>query len=143
MGQTNDVLWFSFLDGECAGSWPRNQSYPLCRAVARSWKVRSIYNDEEKGRLSNNKCSKGGANHPLQLAAIPLLDPDVYRKEAKYLQKHFRAKRDFVLQRLEEIGLKVRVPPVATFYVWLDLSGLPSPINIGLTFFEECLREKV
>ena len=86
---------------------------------------------------------EGGANHPLQLAAIPMLNPDVYRNEAKYLQVHFRAKRDFVLQRLEEIGLKVQVPPVATFYIWLDLTANPAPIDIGLTFFEECLKEKV
>ncbi|KAI7855457.1 aminotransferase [Circinella umbellata] len=86
---------------------------------------------------------EGGANHPLQVAAIPMLNPDVYRNEAKYLQEHFRAKRDFVLQRLEEIGLKVKVPPVATFYIWLDLRANPEPIDIGLTFFEECLKEKV
>ncbi|KAI8146682.1 aminotransferase [Fennellomyces sp. T-0311] len=86
---------------------------------------------------------EGGANHPLQVAAIPLLQPDVYRNEAKYLQQHFRAKRDFVLRRLEEIGLKVHVPPVATFYIWLDLTANPSPIDIGLNFFEECLKEKV
>ncbi|ORY96846.1 pyridoxal phosphate-dependent transferase [Syncephalastrum racemosum] len=86
---------------------------------------------------------EGGANHPLQLAAIPLLDPEVYKNEARFLQHHFRAKRDYVLQRLEEIGLKVRVPPQATFYIWLDLCALPSPIDIGLQFFEECLKEKV
>ncbi|KAF7731536.1 hypothetical protein EC973_009300 [Apophysomyces ossiformis] len=95
---------------------------------------------------SVNSCGsflEGGANHPLQIAAIPFLDPEVYKNEAKHLQIHFRSKRDYVLNRLEEIGLKVRVPPVATFYVWLDLSALPSPINIGLNFFEECLHEKV
>ncbi|KAI9032567.1 pyridoxal phosphate-dependent transferase [Phycomyces nitens] len=86
---------------------------------------------------------EGGANHPLQLAALPLLDPDVYRNEAKNLQRHFRAKRDYVLRRLNEMGFDIRVPPEATFYVWLDLSKLPEPINIGLHFFEECLLEKV
>ncbi|KAI9031735.1 pyridoxal phosphate-dependent transferase [Phycomyces nitens] len=86
---------------------------------------------------------EGGANHPLQLAAIPLLDPEVFRNEAKHLQIHFRAKRDYVLERLEEIGIVVHVPPNATFYVWLDLNELPAPINVGLTFFEECLKEKV
>lgn len=94
--------------------------------------------------LIAHECSiTGGANHPLQLAAIPLLNPSTYKNEAKYLQAHFRSKRDFVLARLAEIGLKVKVPPVATFYVWLDLSALPSPIDIGLNFFEECLKEKV
>jgi len=86
---------------------------------------------------------EGGANHPLQLAAVPMLEPERYRKEAVALQKHFRAKRDFVLKRLNEIGLPVRVEPQATFYIWLDLKSLPEPINGGLTFFEECLKEKV
>lgn len=37
---------------------------------------------------------------------------------------------------------QVEVPPTSTFYVWLDLSDLPHPLNSGLTFFEELLKEK-
>ncbi|QRV73132.1 aminotransferase class I and II protein [Ceratobasidium sp. AG-Ba] len=84
----------------------------------------------------------GGANHPLQLAAIPFLDPAHVEKEKLALQKHFRMKRDHVLKRLEEIGLPVAIPPQATFYIWLDLRALPAPLNDGLTFFEELLKEK-
>lgn len=84
----------------------------------------------------------GGANHPLQLAAVPLLDPEHVQKEKLALQKHFRAKRDHVLARLEKMGLQVAIPPEATFYIWLDLRALPAPLNDGLTFFEELLREK-
>ncbi|KAG8745601.1 hypothetical protein FRC10_007492 [Ceratobasidium sp. 414] len=97
----------------------------------------------------------GGANHPLQLAALPLLDPAHVEKEKVRkceifqcvlgqlaLQKHFRAKRDHVLGRLEKMGLPVAIPPQATFYIWLDLRGLPQPLNDGLTFFEELLKEK-
>ncbi|KAF8605429.1 aminotransferase [Ceratobasidium sp. AG-I] len=84
----------------------------------------------------------GGANHPLQLAAIPLLDPAHVEKEKLALQKHFRAKRDHVLKRLAKIGLEVAIPPQATFYIWLDLRALPAPLNDGLTFFEELLKEK-
>ncbi|KAI0345290.1 aminotransferase [Trametopsis cervina] len=84
----------------------------------------------------------GGANHPLQLAAIPLLDPQHVRAEKLALQKHFKHKRDHVLKRLARLGLKVAVPPQATFYVWLNLEHLPSPLNNGLTFFEELLKEK-
>ncbi|KAI9257724.1 pyridoxal phosphate-dependent transferase [Helicostylum pulchrum] len=86
---------------------------------------------------------EGGANHPLQIAAIPFLDPTKFKNEAKSLQRHFQAKRDYVLKRLDKMGLKVKVPPNATFYIWLDLCHLPEPINIGLNFFEECLKEKV
>ncbi|KAF9789831.1 aminotransferase [Thelephora terrestris] len=83
----------------------------------------------------------GGANHPLQLAALPLLNPEHAAKERIALQKHFKAKRDHVLKRLEELGLKVEIPPVSTFYIWLNLDNLPQPLNNGLTFFEELLKE--
>ncbi|KAG8906432.1 hypothetical protein FRC01_008023 [Tulasnella sp. 417] len=57
-------------------------------------------------------------------------------------KKHFLAKRDYVLNRLAKIGLKVAIPPIAIFYIWLDLSLLPAPLDNGLTFFEELLKEK-
>ncbi|TKA58077.1 hypothetical protein B0A53_00479 [Rhodotorula sp. CCFEE 5036] len=85
----------------------------------------------------------GGAPHPLQVAAIPLLDPSFVHSERLVLQRVFREKRDFVVQRLKEIGFEVWNPPQATFYVWLDLSALPAPLNSGLVFFEEALKEKV
>ncbi|KAF9527035.1 pyridoxal phosphate-dependent transferase [Crepidotus variabilis] len=84
----------------------------------------------------------GGANHPMQLAAIQLLDPEHVRQEKLALQKHFKAKRDHVLKRLKEIGLPVDVPPNSTFYIWLNLEKVPAPLNNGLTFFEELLKEK-
>ena len=58
------------------------------------------------------------------------------------LQRHFKHKRDHVLKRLQRLGLKVAVPPQATFYIWLNLEHLPAPLNNGLTFFEELLKEK-
>ncbi|THG98275.1 hypothetical protein EW145_g7453 [Phellinidium pouzarii] len=84
----------------------------------------------------------GGANHPLQLAAIPLLDPKRVQLEKVALQKHFKMKRDHVLKRLEKLGLKVDIPPTSTFYIWLNLERLPAPLNNGLTFFEELLKEQ-
>ena len=103
----------------------------------------------------------GGASHPTQIAAIPLLEPKRVQQDKEALQRCFLEKRNHALKRLEEIGLSVDVPPqgrylskcatpsqlivdhpTATFYIWLDLSGLPEPLNSGLTFFEECLKEK-
>jgi aspartate/methionine/tyrosine aminotransferase len=57
------------------------------------------------------------------------------------LQRHFRVKRDYAIFRLEEMGLPTHVPD-ATFYIWVDLSGLAPPLNDGLVFFEELLKEK-
>lgn len=85
----------------------------------------------------------GGASHIMQMAAIPMLDLDHVQKDKIALQKHFRMKRERVLSRLEEMGLKAKVPPKWTFYVWLDLSELPPPLNSGLVFFEELLKQKV
>ncbi|TFY51459.1 hypothetical protein EVJ58_g10552 [Rhodofomes roseus] len=67
----------------------------------------------------------GGANHPLQLAAIPPARPRA--REAG--------------EALAAAALQGEARP-PTFYVWLDLEGLPAPINNGLTFFEELLKEK-
>ncbi|KAF9032099.1 PLP-dependent transferase [Hymenopellis radicata] len=84
----------------------------------------------------------GGANHPMQLAALPLLDPVFVRSEKIALQKHFKMKRDHVLARLHELHLDVDIPPTSTFYIWLNLEKLPEPLNNGLTFFEELLKEQ-
>ena len=78
----------------------------------------------------------------MQLAAIDLVQPDHVAKEKLALQKHFKAKRDHVLKRLHDLGLDVDIPPQATFYVWLNLEKLPAPLNNGLTFFEELLKEQ-
>jgi aspartate/methionine/tyrosine aminotransferase len=84
----------------------------------------------------------GGANHPMQLAALPLLEPERVKLEKTSLQRHFKAKRDHVLKRLHALHLDVDVPPQATFYIWLNLEKLPPPLNNGLTFFEELLKEQ-
>jgi aspartate/methionine/tyrosine aminotransferase len=86
---------------------------------------------------------EGGANHPLQKAALPLLDPEFAHNDTKALQKHFRGKRTFLLKRLAELGFQVPVQPMGTFYVWVSLKHLPYPLDNGLSFFEEGLKEKV
>eukprot|EP01113_Clastostelium_recurvatum_P024783 TRINITY_DN2961_c0_g1_i3.p1 TRINITY_DN2961_c0_g1~~TRINITY_DN2961_c0_g1_i3.p1 ORF type:complete len:543 (-),score=118.90 TRINITY_DN2961_c0_g1_i3:59-1666(-) len=85
---------------------------------------------------------EGGANHPLQTAAIPLLDPMSVRRDAKILQDHFRMKRDLVVDRLRALGARIETPE-STFYVWANLEDLPHPLDNGLSFFEEALKYKV
>lgn len=85
----------------------------------------------------------GGANVPFQEAAVAMLEPHKVREEMKALQRHFKDKRDYVLKRLAEIGFKIELVPDSTFYIWLDLSGLPDAISDGLNFFQACLKEKV
>jgi aspartate/methionine/tyrosine aminotransferase len=85
----------------------------------------------------------GGASHPMQVLALQMMDKERIIQDRLALQRHFRMKRTHVLDRLEKMGLPVKLPPKATFYIWLNLSSLPAPINSGLAFFEECLKEQV
>lgn len=52
-------------------------------------------------------------------------------------------KRDYVVERLRGMGFKLKNIPDSTFYIWLDLEGLPNAISDGLNFFQACLEEKV
>jgi aspartate/methionine/tyrosine aminotransferase len=85
----------------------------------------------------------GGTNVPFQEAAIPMLEPSLVKAEMIALQTHFREKRDYVVGRLRAMGFVIRHVPDSTFYLWLNLEGLPDQISDGLNFFQACLDEKV
>lgn len=85
----------------------------------------------------------GGASAPMQYLALEMLEPNRVTQDRLALQAHFRHKLQHILSRLGKMGLPVNFKPESTFYIWLDLSPLPSPINSGLTFAEECIKEKV
>jgi aspartate/methionine/tyrosine aminotransferase len=85
----------------------------------------------------------GGANHPFQNAALPLLDPKNVAQETLAIQKHFGKKRAFILARLKKLKIGVDAEPAGAFYVWANLAKLPPPLNDGMSFFRECLKEKV
>src|SRR5476649_1128186 len=67
----------------------------------------------------------GGANHPFQNAALPLLDPKNAAAETLAIQKHFGKKRALLLARLKKIGITADAPPAGAFYVWANLAKLP------------------
>jgi aspartate/methionine/tyrosine aminotransferase len=84
----------------------------------------------------------GGANHPFQNAALPLLDPKNAEAETLAIQKHFGKKRGMVLARLKKLKIGVDAAPAGAFYVWANLAKLPAPLDDGMNFFRECLKEK-
>ena len=85
----------------------------------------------------------GGANHPFQNVAARLLEPRLAMQETAAIQKHFGAKRQYVLSRLKAMGIGVDAEPAGAFYVWANLSQLPAPLNDGMSFFHEGLKESV
>ena len=84
----------------------------------------------------------GGANQPLQHMALGLFDDDTIRHNTAVIQKHFRSKRDFLVENLTRMGIKIDAVPDGTFYVWGNLSDLPKSISSGTAFLDACLHEK-
>lgn len=111
------------------------------------WRVCWIVGPEEyiNALSSAGSYLDGGTNNPFQHMAINFLDPGFVRNEMKALQIHFKMKRDYVVGRLNKMGfgLNDKNMPHATFYLWLNLSHLPSKLSNCLGFFHECLHEKV
>ena len=85
----------------------------------------------------------GGASRPLQRAAVPLLADQPSDGEVGAINNRFQVKRDMMMGRLREIGVRVEFEPQGTFYIWGDLSGMPEPLRDGMSFFREALKRKV
>jgi aspartate/methionine/tyrosine aminotransferase len=85
----------------------------------------------------------GGPSHPIQQAALPLIDRSIADQEAVAIQGHFRAKRQLVLDRLSAMGMGLSVQPGGAFYAFADLRGLPGGLDDGMQFFREALERKV
>lgn len=85
----------------------------------------------------------GGANHPIQETALQLLDPERACLESQAISRHFKIKRDFMVEKLQALGLRLASEPQGAFYIWADLSGLPEPLRRGIDFFKLGLEEKV
>jgi aspartate/methionine/tyrosine aminotransferase len=85
----------------------------------------------------------GGSPRPLQRAAVPLLEPDRVLAEAAALQQAFRPKRDLMVRRLREMGLRFDREPEGAFYAFASLEDLPDELSDGMAFFRRCLEHKV
>jgi len=85
----------------------------------------------------------GGANHPIQKEALKLLEPERAHQEAVAIGRAFKAKRDYVVERLTKMGIRQASAPQGAFYIWADLSGLQPPLQRGIDFFRAGLKERV
>ena len=85
----------------------------------------------------------GGGSKPLQRAAIPLLSEDHVVAETQAIHRVFRDKRDFLVSRLERLGVRTDRIPDGTFYVWGDVSDLPPSLASGQDLFRAALARKV
>jgi len=85
----------------------------------------------------------GGPNHPFQVPVMDLLEPDFVYQETAAIQREFHKKRAYTIERLRDMGVLIETEPAGTFYVWANLAQLPPPLNDGIAFFKQGLKEKV
>lgn len=85
----------------------------------------------------------GGPGQPIQRAAIEVLEPARADQETDALRAGFSAKRNLMIERLSEMGVRFAHESDATFYLWGCLDGLPEPLNNVETFFRSALERKV
>ncbi len=109
------------------------------------WHVSWILGSKEhiKTIASQGSSLDDGTSVAFQEGCIPMLEPLKVTKETQALQIHFRDKRDYVVKRLKSMGFVIERIPTCTFYVWLDVEGMPWSINNGLKFYHACLEKQV
>jgi aspartate/methionine/tyrosine aminotransferase len=85
----------------------------------------------------------GGPSIPIQKAALQLFEPERAEKETKALRTIFSRKHNLMLTCLRANGMICSTDSNCTFYVWADISQLPSPLNNSDVFFKEALKHNV
>ncbi len=85
----------------------------------------------------------GGANRPLQRAAVNLLEESYVEAQDQALRAAFMEKRAFMLEAANRAGLRVEGELEGTFYLWANLNNLPPSLRDGHAFFENALTQKV
>jgi hypothetical protein len=85
----------------------------------------------------------GGGSRPAQQAAIALLSDDVIDKETSAIRRAFAQKRDFLVEKLASLGVKIDLPPQGGFYVWGSVENLPPGLDDGMSFFQKALEKQV
>ena len=85
----------------------------------------------------------GGPPHPMQRAALPLLERETADREARAIQAAFGEKRRRMLERLPQLGLSIDVAPQGAFYAFVNLENLPPALQDGHAFFRAALDQQV
>lgn len=85
----------------------------------------------------------GGGSRPQQRAAVALMEPDLVVAESKAIREAFLPKRELILRRARELGMRVHPEPAGTFYAFVSVRDLPEPLSDGMAFFRAALEDKV
>ncbi len=85
----------------------------------------------------------GGGSRPQQRAAVEMMDPELVIAESNAIRKAFLPKRELILRRARELGMRVHPEPAGTFYAFVSVRDLPGRLSDGMEFFRAGLDHKV
>jgi aspartate/methionine/tyrosine aminotransferase len=85
----------------------------------------------------------GGGSRPQQRAAVELMEPEKVLAEARAIRETFLPKRELILRRVHEMGMRIYPEPAGTFYAFVSVRDLPEPLSDGMAFFRAALDHKV
>ncbi|HEY9420560.1 MAG TPA: pyridoxal phosphate-dependent aminotransferase [Thermoanaerobaculia bacterium] len=85
----------------------------------------------------------GGGSRPQQRAAVELMKPEMVLAETQAIRETFLPKRELMLRRVHEMGMRISPEPAGTFYAFVSVRDLPEPLADGLAFFRADLEHKV
>jgi aspartate/methionine/tyrosine aminotransferase len=85
----------------------------------------------------------GGSAFPIQNAALELLNPQTFMETTASIQKVFNQKREFLIDSLDKLGLKIICKPLGAFYIFVDISNLKKGFNTDFEFVQKALDKKL
>jgi hypothetical protein len=85
----------------------------------------------------------GGPSRIVQRAALRALEPSYADRETSALRTVFSAKRNLLVARLRDMGIRCARESESTFYAWASIADLPAPFDDGEVFFRRALERKV
>jgi hypothetical protein len=85
----------------------------------------------------------GGPSRIVQRAAMEVLEPRRADQETAALRDAFAIKRNLMIERLEDIGVRFARKPTSTFYCWGCLDRLEPPFHDAWQFFWRAMGHQV
>jgi len=116
----------------------KNHRYPGWRI---GWVVGPSQMVEAMARTAS--AIDGGPSRIAQRAALAALEPARADQETQAVRAVFCQKRNLMVRRLKDMGIRFAAEPSSTFYCWACLDGLPAPFNDAMEFFWRALELKV
>jgi N-succinyldiaminopimelate aminotransferase len=71
------------------------------------------------------------------------MDPALVLDETRAIRDAFLPKREMMLRRVHEMGMRISPEPAGTFYAFVSVRDLPESSSDGIAFFRAALDHRV